>query len=88
MPAEQLSDLEKVIESLTAQGYRVTTSLTEQTYAEKYAGWLPYEIKVHGTDHEGIIHQISQHLSQCGVNIESLDTWVTRAPMRVLLCST
>jgi glycine cleavage system transcriptional repressor len=81
LPADELADLEKVVASLKKQGYRATTNLTEQTYAEKFTGWLPFEIEVHGSDHEGIIHQIAHHLSQCGIHIESMDTGITRAAM-------
>ncbi len=81
MPAEEVESLEKVVDSLAAQGYKVTSSQTEQSYADKFPGWLPYQIEVLGTDHEGIIHQVALYLSQCGINIESLDTGISHAPM-------
>jgi glycine cleavage system transcriptional repressor len=80
MPAGQLANLDKSIQTLIHQGFKVTTSLTEQTYAEAYAGWLPYKIEVLGADHEGIIHEIAHTLSQFGINIESMDTETTQAP--------
>ena len=81
LPLEQLVDLNQDIEKLASQGYKVTTSQTEQTYAEKYSGWLPYQIEVRGADHEGIIHQVALYLSQRGINIEVMDTGVIPAPM-------
>jgi len=81
MPENQIANLDKGIESLTSQGFKVTTSQTGQTYAEAYAGWLPYQIEVRGADHEGIIHEIAYILSQYGINIESMDTGTTRAPV-------
>ena len=81
LPAEQAAGLDQVIATLAAQGYRVTAGPTGQSHAQQYAGWLPFRIEVQGTDHEGIIHQIAQHLSQCGINIETMDTGVSRAPM-------
>jgi glycine cleavage system transcriptional repressor len=81
IPAGQLADLDRKIEYLTTQGYKVTTSKTEQTYAEAHPGWLSYQIDVQGADHEGIIHQVAQHLSQRGINIESLDTATAPAPI-------
>jgi glycine cleavage system transcriptional repressor len=80
MPSKQLANLDKSIENLIAQGYKATTSQTEQTYAEAHPGWLPYQIEIHGADHEGIIHQIARDLSRRGINIESMDTGITRAP--------
>jgi glycine cleavage system transcriptional repressor len=81
MPVEEAESLENVVCSLTAEGYTVTSNQTEQSYADKFPGWLPFQIEVLGTDHEGIIHQIAHYLSQCGINIESLDTGISRAPM-------
>ena len=81
LPAGQLANLDKAVETLTVQGYKVTAIRTEQTYAEAHAGWLPYQIELHGADHEGIVHQIAHHLSQRGINIETMDTSVTQAPV-------
>ena len=81
LSAEQLGRLEKDVEKLTAQGYRVTTSRTEHTYAETHPGWLPFQIEVHGADHEGIVHEIAHYLSQHGINIESMDTGTMQAPV-------
>ena len=81
LPAEQLGRLEKDVEQLTAQGYKLTTSRTERTYAEAHPGWLPFQIEVHGADHEGIVHEIAHYLSQCGINIESMDTGTMQAPV-------
>jgi glycine cleavage system transcriptional repressor len=81
MPSEQLVGLEKDVEKLIAQGYTVTTSRTGKSYAETHPGWLPYQIEVHGADHEGIVHQVARYLSERGINIESMDTETVRAPV-------
>jgi glycine cleavage system transcriptional repressor len=81
MPAEQPASLDRDVEDLIAQGYKVTTSLTQQTYAETHPGWLPFQVEVEGADHEGIIHQVARHLSERGINIESMETGVDHAPV-------
>jgi glycine cleavage system transcriptional repressor len=81
LPSDQLARLENKIQLLTAQGYKVTTSQTELTYAEKYLDWLPYQIEVRGADHKGIIHEIAHLLSQGGINIESMETGTRPAPL-------
>jgi glycine cleavage system transcriptional repressor len=81
IPEEHLGNLEKGVLNLQEQGFQVTTKLTEQSYAQKYAGWLPYQIEVHGADHEGIVHQVAHYLTQRGINIESMDTGIIPAPM-------
>jgi glycine cleavage system transcriptional repressor len=80
LPADQSVALDQAISELAARGYTVTTTPTEQTYAQAHAGWRPYQIEVKGADHEGIIHEIAHTLSQSGISIEALDTGTTRAP--------
>src|SRR5947207_15571646 len=53
MPAEPFAGLDQDLENLQALGYKVTTTPSEQTYAEAHPGWVPYRIEVHGADHEG-----------------------------------
>ncbi len=81
LPPERLADLERAIEKLTGQGYKVTTSRTEPKAAETPPGWLPYQIEVEGADHEGIVHEVARYLSERGINIESMETGVTPAPL-------
>jgi glycine cleavage system transcriptional repressor len=81
LPAEELASLDSDVEALIAQGYKVTTSLTQHTYAETHPGWLPFQIEVEGADHEGIVHQVARHLSERGINIESVETGVDYAPV-------
>jgi glycine cleavage system transcriptional repressor len=81
MPAEQRSGLDRDLEGLSAQGYQVTITQSEQTHAEAYRGWSPYRIEVHGADHQGIIQEVAHYLSQHGINIESMDSETTPAPI-------
>ena len=80
-PGEQPASLDRDVESLISNGYKVTTSRTGQTDAEAHPGWLPYRIEVEGADHEGIIHEVSLYLSERGINIESMETGVDYAPV-------
>ncbi|AGA31225.1 glycine cleavage system protein R [Singulisphaera acidiphila] len=80
LPSEPFDGLDVDLASLTAQGYKITTTVAEHPHAEVPPGWLPYRIEVQGADHEGIIHEVSQYLSQNGVNIESIDSETTPAP--------
>jgi glycine cleavage system transcriptional repressor len=80
LPSESLPALEKGAEKLRVEGFKVTTSQTDESAAGQYAGWSPYQIDVTGADHEGIIHEIARYLSERGINIESMDTGTTPAP--------
>jgi glycine cleavage system transcriptional repressor len=81
LPAEHCAGLEKDLESLAAQGYKVTTSQARPTPAEVRPGWIPCRIEVHGADHEGIIQEVAHYLSRRGINIESMDSETTPAPV-------
>ncbi len=80
MPAERFTGLDRGLEALTAQGYKLTTTPAERGYAEAHPGWLPYRIEVRGADHEGIIHEVAHYLSAQGISIESADSESTPAP--------
>ncbi|HNK63774.1 MAG TPA: ACT domain-containing protein [Anaerolineales bacterium] len=76
----QVADLDADFQGLRAEGYQAALIQTEDE-SKKFSGWLPYEIEVTGADHEGIIHEVSHHLASQGINIESMDTSSTPAPM-------
>ena len=80
LPDSEFVNLDKDFHQLRGEGYQITLLQTEDD-SKKYAGWLPYEIEVTGADHEGIIRDISGHLAAQGINIESMDTSSTPAPM-------
>ncbi len=81
VPSEQLTGLERDVQALAAQGYKVTTTQARQAVVQAQPGWSLYRIEVHGADHEGIIHEVADAMRQRGINIESMDTQVTRAPV-------
>jgi glycine cleavage system transcriptional repressor len=81
LPDEQLEGLSTDLESLTTQGYKVTTTQARPIRAETHPDWRPYRIEVHGADHEGIIQEVAHYLSQRGINIESMDSETSPAPI-------
>ena len=81
MPAEQFASLDEALGHLVEQGYKVTASETGPLAEGATPGWVPYRIQVSGADHEGIIHNIARGLSRQGINIESMDTGTSRAPV-------
>lgn len=81
LPEQQLHLLETGLLELVNQGFKVTSSPTSSSSQSELAGGLSYQIVVKGADHEGIIHQVAQHLRKYGINIETADTDVSKAPM-------
>lgn len=81
IPDSESENLSGKIENLSNEGFKVTVTETEWGVASQHTDWLPYQIEVRGANHEGIIHEIAEHLSELGINIESIDTNVVPAPM-------
>lgn len=79
--AERFKELRQGVRDLRQAGFKVATRETALGYSAKYAGWIPYQVKVTGADHEGIIHEITRHLAQQNINIEMMDTGMVPAPM-------
>ena len=42
---------------------------------------MPYKITVTGADHEGIVNNVTHQIAEQGINIESIDTQTSSAPM-------
>src|SRR3984885_15164408 len=63
MPEERIAELDAHLEALTTQGYKVTTTITNQAHAGARTDWRPYRIEVEGADDEGIIHEVARYLS-------------------------
>jgi glycine cleavage system transcriptional repressor len=80
-PSESLPGLDKVSERLTGQGYKITFSQTKTAPVAAHTNWPSYKIEVVGADHEGIIHQIAHDCSRRGINIESMETETSQAPI-------
>jgi len=81
IPDSETDRLSANVEELSGEGFKVALTETEWGVSVRRKDWLPYQIKVRGANHEGIIHEISEHLSEQGINIESVDTNVVPAPM-------
>jgi len=81
VPEQNFDNLSEGVRGLHEEGFEITTRPTERGYSAKYAGWMPYQVKVQGADHEGIIHHVTRFLAERGINIETMDTGMTSAPM-------
>lgn len=79
--ADQIASLDAGFEALTAAGYKITVTSTEESDTELQPAWLAYHIELQGADHEGIVHEVARYLSQRGINIEEMETALVAAPM-------
>jgi glycine cleavage system transcriptional repressor len=81
MPEDRIAALDADLLALGAEGYTVTTTATDRTHAGARPDWRPYRIEVEGADDEGIIHEVARYLSEREINIESVDSETTPAPV-------
>ena len=81
LPEVSYEDLTTKVNKLSDEGFKVIITETKHPDNSKYSGWLPYQIEVNGADHEGIIHKVSRQIAGFGINIESMDTNVVKAPI-------
>ncbi len=81
VPERHFEALRGMVRQLREQDYKVTTRATDRGYSSRFAGWTPFQVHVTGADHEGIIHQVAHEMAAHGINIESMDTDVVKAPM-------
>lgn len=78
---DRYEELNHCLNDLCKDGFALTICPTMLAAPEQYSGWMPYQVQVSGADHEGIVHNIACHLAEHGINIETMDTNMTKAPM-------
>jgi glycine cleavage system regulatory protein len=78
VPAKAHAELVEALQGLSVDGIRV---LLEHGGVEPSGNWKPIHLDLVGNDRPGIIRDITRLLAEHGVNLESLITEVTPAPM-------
>ena len=78
VPAKARAELVEALQGLSVHGIRV---LLADSGVEPSGSWKPILLDLVGNDRPGIVRDITRLLSEHGVNLESLITEVTPAPM-------
>jgi len=81
VPTDREADLLSGLELLEAQGLSVTSKTTSLARLKVFEGFVPYEISLVGADHEGIVHRVAEFLAEQRVQVETMDTHTTQAPV-------
>ncbi len=81
LPEAQEETLLGGLETLEAQDLTIISRPTDLSRLEKFKGYVPYEISTFGADHEGIVHSVAQYLASQRINVETMDTHTTQAPL-------
>ena len=55
--------------------------IVRETARSEPRSYLPYRIRVTGVDHPGIVHTITDILARRGVNVASLESFLSYAPL-------
>jgi glycine cleavage system transcriptional repressor len=80
LPGEKEDELMAGLDSLKAHGLTVIARPTNLSRLEIFQGFVPYEISVVGADHEGIVHSVAHQLFLERIQVETMDTHVSKAP--------
>jgi glycine cleavage system transcriptional repressor len=81
LPGENEDKLLTRLDTLKEHRLTITSRPTNLSRLEQLQGYVPYEISVLGADHEGIVHSVAQYITSERMNIETLDTHVSKAPI-------
>ncbi|KQW33448.1 glycine cleavage system protein R [Pseudomonas brassicacearum] len=78
VPAEAHEELIEALQGLSTHDIRV---LIAESALEESCTWKPITMELVGNDRPGIVRDITRLLSEQGVNVERLVTYVRPAPM-------
>jgi len=81
VPADKQAALTDGLKGLKAEGIAVSTKETGVFDPSRFNGYVPFELEVSGADHEGIVHQVTNYLHQCSINIQSMESGIVNAPI-------
>ncbi len=79
--AESKSELTTGLSALEKDGFIILVRPTDLSRLKVFEGFVPYEISVIGADHEGIVHRVAEYLAEENIQVESMETHITRAPV-------
>ena len=78
--AEIMAKLLVELDRLKEDGLTVITRQTDLSRLRRFEGYVPYEIAVTGADHEGIVYNVAHYLAMERINVETMETNITKAP--------
>ncbi|MDA1101016.1 MAG: glycine cleavage system protein R [Proteobacteria bacterium] len=75
---DKVGALKAALSALSAAGFTLTI---EEAVAEAISGGPLFNLELLGSDHPGIVHDVSRCLSEHGVSVEEMETDIRHAPM-------
>ncbi|MGH9553525.1 MAG: glycine cleavage system protein R [Terriglobales bacterium] len=80
VPEEQIDQLKSGLASLKSLNIVASTKETQKLHPDRFKGYIAYELKIDGADHEGIVHTVSSYLHDRSANIQSMESEIVHAP--------
>lgn len=78
IPGDRVSSFKKTLKALEAEGFRLTV---EEAAVRAPSAGKVLTLDLVGSDHPGIVRDISRCLAERGVSVEEMETDVREAPM-------
>jgi len=79
--SDNKATLLKGLENLNGDQVKVFVKETDLARLKVFEGFVPYEISVIGADHEGIVHRVAEYLAEQRIQVDEMETHVTKAPV-------
>lgn len=81
VPQEEAEAVAAALWGMADDEMTVAVKFTKSGASESAGEHGLYELRLEGADHEGIVHTVSHYLAGRGINVETMDTEVVRAPV-------
>jgi glycine cleavage system regulatory protein len=81
VPEANTEGLIQALQALSSDQMTVVVKTTDVTSPESPPGFTLYDLHLAGADHEGIVHKVAAFLVDQGINVETMETEVVRAPI-------
>lgn len=81
VPEGNTDGLIQALQALSTDEMTVVVKTTDVTSPESPPRHKLFDLHLAGADHEGIVHKVAAYLVDHGVNVETMETEVVRAPI-------
>ena len=71
----------EALRNLNVNQVQVFVKETDFSRQKVFEGYVPYLISVIGADHEGIVHHVAEYLAELRIQVDDMETHVTKAPV-------
>jgi glycine cleavage system regulatory protein len=81
VPEADTEGLTRALQALNNDQMTVVVKPTDVSVPEAPPGYQLFDLHLAGADHEGIVHKVAAYLVDHGINVETMETEIVRAPI-------